>query len=195
MKRIASYLAASALLLFLFVWGVVAGTDWFVISRWNAKDSSVVVIEDLLGKRGDPASGEGSEWESELVKLRILYRSGPRAGTREEVEIMQLADSRLSLLPGNEYLLLADMFEDGTVQFSISDRYRVPAVVGFISFACGILVIVAGRSGFNALVGLFLSLLFLIGWFVPRIASGYPPVPFAILSVAVVSVATCFFVI
>ena len=65
MKRIASYLAASALLLFLFVWGVVAGTDWFVISRWNAKDSSVVVIEDLLGKRGDPASGEGSEWESE----------------------------------------------------------------------------------------------------------------------------------
>ncbi len=195
MKKIVSYLALSALLLFLLVWGVVAGTDWYVLSRWDAKDSSVIVIEDLLGKRADPASGEGGEWESEFVKLRILYRSGPRTGLREDVEIMQLADSRLTLLPGKEYLLLADMFEDGTVQFSVSDRYRVPAVVGFITFACGILVIIAGRSGFKALVGLFLSLLFLIGWFVPRIASGHPPVPFAILAVAAVSVATCFFVV
>ncbi len=195
MKRIGLYLTASALFLFLLVWGVAAGTDWFVISRWNAKDSSVVVIENLLGRRIDPESGEGGEWESEFVKLLILYRSGPRAGSREEVEIMQLADSRLSLLPGKEYLLLADAFDDGTVQYSISDRYRVPAVVGFITFACGILVIVAGRSGFKALAGLFLSLLFLIGWFVPRLASGYPPVPFAVLSVAAVSVATCFFVV
>lgn len=155
MKKIVSYLALSALLLFLLVWGVVAGTDWYVLSRWDAKDSSVIVIEDLLGKRADPASGEGGEWESEFVKLRILYRSGPRTGLREDVEIMQLADSRLTLLPGKEYLLLADMFEDGTVQFSVSDRYRVPAVVGFITFACGILVIIAGRSGFKALVGLF----------------------------------------
>jgi len=195
MKRIVSYLAASASLLFLLVWGIAAGTDWFVLSRWNAKDSSVVVIEELLGRRADPESGEGGEWESEFVKLRILYRSGPDAGAREEVEIMQLADSRLSLLSGKEYLLLADAFDDGTVQYSISDRYRVPAVVGFITFACGILVIVAGRAGFKALSGLFLSLLFLIGWFVPRIASGYPPVPFAILAVAAVSVVTSFLVV
>jgi uncharacterized membrane protein len=68
-------------------------------------------------------------------------------------------------------------------------------VVGFITFACGILVVVAGKSGFKALAGLFLSLLFLIGWFVPRIASGYPPVLFAILAVSAVSVVTCFFVV
>ncbi|MFA5472091.1 MAG: YibE/F family protein, partial [Aminobacteriaceae bacterium] len=62
-------------------------------------------------------------------------------------------------------------------------------------FACGMLAIIAGKSGIKALAGLFLSLLFLLGWFVPRLASGYPPVPFAIFSVAFISLITVFFVV
>ncbi len=195
MKRYGQYVFLSSVLLAAIVWAVSAGADRFVLSRWSSGDSSVVVVEEVLGIRIDPEASFEGAWESEFVRLAIRHRSGKQEGIREEVEVMRLVDSRLDLIPGRSYLLLADRFDDGTVQYSISDRYRIPGVVGFIVFACGVLVILAGRSGFNALAGLFLSLLFLIGWLVPRIASGGSPVPSAIIAIGVVSAVTCYFVI
>ncbi len=121
--------------------------------------------------------------------------TGPFEGTTEEIEILQLADSRLELVPGREYLFLVDTFDDGTHQYSISDRYRIPAVAGFITLACAALAVLAGKAGVKALCGLFLSLFLLLGWFVPKLAEGYTPVPFAILAIAGVSLLTIVFVV
>ena len=195
MKKTVLKFAASSALLLLFVWGAVAAVDRVVLSVWNTEDSSVVLLEDVLGRRSGGEAGGEDSWESEFVMLQVRYRNGPRAGVRENVEIIQLVDSKLVLNRGKDYLLLSDRFDDGTVQYSLSDRFRVPAVVGFIIFACGVLVILSGVAGVRALAGLFLSLLFLVGWFVPAVSSGFSPIPAAILSVAVVSVATCFFVV
>lgn len=195
MKKYGLYMFFSGIILAAVVWAVSAGVDSFVLSRWSGGDSSVVVVEEVLGTRKDPESSMDGDWESEYVALAVRHRSGKQAGTREEVEIVRLVDSKLVLDAGRSYLMLADRFDDGTVQYSISDRYRIPAVAGFIVFACGVLVILAGRSGFNALAGLFLSLLFLIGWLVPRIASGGNPVLSAIIAITAVSAVTCYFVI
>ena len=194
MKKIGSYVGISILFLLILVWGTSKLADHYVLSRWNTEDSAVVIIEEVLGIKSDPAV-QDEDWESERVMLRLLYRNGQKEDTVEDLEIVRLKDSRLLLMEGEEYLLLSDVFDDGTVQYSISDRYRLPAVVGFIMFACGMLAIIAGKSGIKALAGLFLSLLFLLGWFVPRLASGYPPVPFAIFSVAFISLITVFFVV
>lgn len=195
MKKATLKFAASAVLLLIIVYGAVVAVDWYVLSAWNTEDSSVVVLENVLERRrdGGPLGEDG--WESEIVELQVRYRNGPRSGITEKVEIIQLVDSKLALKKGKDYLLLSDRFDDGTVQFSLSDRYRVPAVVGFIIFACGILMILSGISGVRALGGLFLSLIFLIWWFVPAVSAGFSPIPAAILSVAVVSVVTCFFVV
>ena len=195
MKKYGLYVASSVLLLAAAVWIVSAAADRLVLSRWAAEDSSVVTVEKILGTREDPENSQGGAWESEYVGLAVRHRNGKLAGQRREVEIMRLVDSRLPMTPGKDYLLLADRFDDGTVQYSISDRYRIPDVAGFIIFACGVLIIIAGRSGLNALAGLFLSLLFLLGWFVPRVAAGGRPVPLAILAIGAVSLVTCYFVI
>lgn len=195
MKRYGLYVLSSTVLLALIVWAVSAGADRLVMARWQTGDSSIVVIEKVLGTRKDPDASAVGAWESEFAGLAVMYRNGARKGERREIEIMRLVDSRLDLIPGRSYLLLEDRFDDGTVQYSISDRYRIPDVAGFIVFACGALVVLAGRSGLKALAGLFLSLIFLIGWLVPRIASGGSPVPSAIISIGAVSAITCYFVI
>lgn len=173
MKKIGSYVGISILFLLILVWGTSKLADHYVLSRWNTEDSAVVIIEEVLGIESD-SGGQDEDWESERVTLRILYRNGLKEGTAEELEIVRLKDSRLLLMEGEEYLLLYDVFDDGTVQYSISDRYRLPAVVGFIMFACGMLAIIAGKSGIKALAGLFLSLLFLLGWFVPALRQVTP---------------------
>lgn len=185
----------SLVLLALFTWTAWKSSDMYVRARWNAEDSAVVAIQEILDRRREVLSGSDGEWEVERVLLRLFYRSGPKVGTREDVTIVQLADSRLTLIPGAEYFLLSDTFDDGTVQYSISDRYRVPAMFGVIALACGVLVAVTGLSGVKALLGLFLSLFFLLWWFVPGIARGAPPVLSAIAAVAGVSLATVVFVV
>lgn len=181
--------------LLLVTWMAWKGTDSYVRARWDMEDSSVVRIQEVVHRQREALLGSDGEWDAEKVLLRVLYRSGLKKGTTGTVEIVQLADSRLKLLPGTEYFLLEDIFDDGTTQYSISDRYRVPAVVGFVALACGVLVVLTGRAGLKALAGLFLSLAFLFWWFVPRVAEGGHPVASAVAAIAGVSIATVIFVV
>jgi len=189
----------SSVLLFVLVpllgWFAARGADMYALARWNTEDSAIIVLESILGREVEAVLENEGDWETERVTIRITYRNGPSAGTSEEIEILQLADSRLALVPGREYLFLVDTFDDGTRQYSISDRYRIPAVVGFITLACAAFAVLAGKAGVKALCGLFLSLFLLLGWFVPKLAEGYTPVPFAILATAGVSIVTIIFVV
>lgn len=106
----------SGIILAAVVWAVSAGVDSFVLSRWSGGDSSVVVVEEVLGTRKDPESSMDGDWESEYVALAVRHRSGKQAGTREEVEIVRLVDSKLVLDAGRSYLMLADRFDDGIGQ-------------------------------------------------------------------------------
>ena len=184
-------------ILLLFVWGTWRSADWLVLRNWDADDSRVVLIREILERRIESASGEEAdgEWEVEKVLLRVTWRNGPEKGKTGDVETVQLAESRLALVPGGSYLLLSDTFENGTVQHSISDRYRIPSVAGIIALACGCLAAAAGWAGVKALAGLALSLLLLLGWYVPGVAAGLPPVPAALFAVAGVSLLTVAFVV
>ena len=194
LKKRAGRLVFFLLLLPLLTWMVARGADRIALSRWSGEDFAVVTIEKVVDVRAE-SQEEGDGWQTERVSVEISRRSGPERGTTETIEAVRLTGSKLDLLSGRDYLLLSDVFDDGEVQYSISDRYRVPAVAGFIAAACLILAGAAGLSGIKAMAGLFLSLLLLLGWFVPRAAEGYSPIPLAILAVAGVSLVTIVFVV
>ena len=180
---------------FLLAWLVSWLVDMYVLSRWNTDDSAIVLLEEIIGRETESDARGAGEWSTERIEIRITFRNGPLRGSTETLEIIQLTDSRLELTAGREYLFLVDLFDDGTSQCSISDRYRIPVVVGFIAFACSAFSVLTGMAGLKALLGLFFSLFLLLGWFVPKLAQGSTPVPFAILAVAGVSILTIIFVV
>ncbi len=180
---------------FLLAWLVSWLVDMYVLSRWNTDDSAIVLLDEIIGREIESDAEGAGEWSTERVEIRITFRNGPLRGSTETLEIIQLTDSRLELTAGREYLFLVDHFDDGTRQCSISDRYRIPAVVGFIAFACSAFTVLTGMAGLKALLGLFFSLFLLLGWFVPKLAQGSTPVPFTILAVAGVSILTIIFVV
>ncbi len=194
LKKRAGRLAFFLLVLPLLTWMVARGVDRIALSRWDSEDFAVITVEKIVGVTTEsPEEGDG--WQTERIAVEISRRSGPERGTTGTIEAVRLTDSKLALLPGREYLLLSDTFDDGEIQYSISDRYRIPAVAAFITAACLILAGAAGLSGIKAMAGLFLSLLLLLGWFVPRAAEGFSPIPLAILAVAGVSLVTIVFVV
>ena len=173
-----------------------------VISTWNEEESWIVRLqtwqphqarpEEAAESSDDPNS---SNWQVKKTDVLVTFLTGGEKGTTASLTADQLEGNRLKLESGRTYLLVRDKFEDGTVQWSIADRFRLPWVAMFVFFVCGVLVIGAGKAGVRALCGLGFSLLFLTKVFLPMILSGYSPVLAAVLAVAVSSVATVVMVV
>lgn len=181
--------------------------DRAVFSLWSSEGTWIVRVESI-GEREpvpldmpepqneDPQGNESlGEWQQVRIPLVVRFLTGDRRGEQEQVVVEQLANSGISLNDGDRYFLGCDTFHDGSVQCYVSDFYRVPWVVGFISLAAGGLVASAGVAGIRALLGLVLSLVALLGWFVPAVHDGASPIPYSIAAVALVTAFTVLLVV
>jgi uncharacterized membrane protein len=173
-------------------------TDHLVLSAWDddsgwiVRLGSVEALDPLLeetGQEEDPA------WRTVPYRVEVEILTGERQGQWTSVEIEHLAGSALELREGKRYLLMRDVFDDGSDLFSFSDAYRMPLVVGVTTLCMGVLLAAAGQAGFRALLGLVLSLVVLLGWYIPGLTRGLSPVPFAVLASAGISFCTVFTVV
>ncbi|MDD2207116.1 MAG: YibE/F family protein [Aminobacterium sp.] len=208
-QSIKNYILAFIAVIFIALLAAVS-VDKVVLNSWNTDDSLIVRIDRVGKVRGTESplsfnnSNESSEsssssdeglWQTEYIDITVTFLNGEKKGTKEDLLITQLSTSSLELIEERRYLLVSDLFEDGSIQYSISDRYRIPWVAAFLILASGGLIASAGKAGFRALAGLLLSLAVLLGWYVPALAQGIAPVPFAILAVGAVSIITVLLVV
>ena len=166
--------------------------DRWTMSVWNNEESLVVRVLEA-----GPESLVPGETQFQMLQrgLNILLLTGDQRGVTADITAVRLAGSGVEPLPGRRYLLVSDTFEDGTVQYSIADAYRIPSLVAFIAAVGLLLIACTGWRGFWALLGLAASIAVLLGVMIPLVAQGWPPVPVALASVLVLSTVTVFCVV
>jgi uncharacterized membrane protein len=183
---------------------VYSAVDFWTLRNWNSKESLVVEIVDIGREKilSAPASAEsGPDEEAEgpfrtaetEVAARIL--TGTQKGRIFSVAVTRMEGGGVELEKGGRYILFTDTFEDGSMQYSIADAFRVPSVAGAVAFACACLIAFAGRAGARALLGLAVSIAALLWGFVPLTSRGFPPIPTAFAAVFLISGATVFCVV
>lgn len=182
----------------LFVTLVYWAAEHWTIRTWDTQDS--LVVELLEAGPETPRKAVASEDPSREAEdepfpmlervLRVLVLTGDQEGRIFTLVAVRLEGSGVPLLPGRRYLLVEDVFEDGTQQYSVADAYRIPSVAAFVALVAGLLLAFAGWSGFRALLGLSLSVVWLLWGMIPLIATGWPPVPLAFSAVLVISTLT-----
>ena len=76
---------------------------------------------------------------------------------------------------------------DGTVTFYLREKYRLHSIIllTVIFFALGI--ILGGRIGFTSLIGLAVSITILMGFIVPRIIAGDPPLLISVIGATLIA--------
>ncbi|MDY3867813.1 MAG: hypothetical protein SOZ52_00405, partial [Pyramidobacter sp.] len=112
-----------------------------VISTWNEEESWIVRLqtwqphqarpEEAAESSDDPNS---SNWQVKKTDVLVTFLTGGEKGTTASLTADQLEGNRLKLESGRTYLLVRDKFEDGTVQWSIADRFRLPWLAMFVFF-------------------------------------------------------------
>ena len=164
--------------------------DYFAVKNWNSSESLIVEVieagpEKVLKTDSDNESFETLERDT---VLKIL--SGSRQEEVLKVKTVRLAGSGPEIKSGSRYLLVWDMFDDGRVQYSLADSFRIPSVATVIFAVCVILTAVAGVRGFLALLGLGASIGVLVFIMIPLMTQGWDPVLLALASVFIISTVT-----
>ena len=168
--------------------GFYYAVDSITVKRWDNTESLIVRVisagEERVVEAADQDSYEMLERDTELQVL-----SGNESQILS-VKTVRLSGSGLNIKPGNRYLLVWDMFNDGTVQYSIADAFRVPSVAGIMMTVCTLLMAFTGWRGFLALLGLGASICVLVFTMIPLTVMGWDCVWLAVASVFIISTVT-----
>jgi uncharacterized membrane protein len=90
--------------------------------------------------------------------------------------------------PGDEVLLAIDTQPDGTVTYSVIDRWRLPVLAWLMAAFALVTIAIAGWRGLRALTSLAITVLVVIRLLIPLLLSGYSPIGLAILLGLAISV-------
>ncbi|MBQ9582326.1 MAG: YibE/F family protein, partial [Synergistaceae bacterium] len=127
--------------------------------------------------------------------LRVEILTGEQRGAKFNINAVRLKDSGVDIIPDRRYLLVEDVFNDGSVQYSIADAYRISLVAFITSLICFILAALTGWRGVKAILGLLISILVIVFLMIPMIVEGVPPILPSLASVLVISSVTVFCVV
>jgi uncharacterized membrane protein len=138
-------------------------------------------IVELLDPGADPAAPEAL----------VLLLDGSRAG--EELEAFLQGPSGQLEVPdyrvGDE-VVVSQSLEPDSVYVAVADRWRIPALAIMFGLFAAAVVIVSGWRGVRSLIALVLTLVAVVKVLLPLLLAGWPPVPVAIGTAVLVSLAT-----
>jgi uncharacterized membrane protein len=123
---------------------------------------------------GSPEAADAATREL-CVELTVRVDEGPDTGATVQLSGGDNATGRLA--PGDGVVLAADPSADGVQdRYQLTDSQRGRSLTA-LALLFAVAVVALGRlRGLLALVGLALSSLVLVGWLVPALLSGRPPV-------------------
>jgi uncharacterized membrane protein len=172
---------------------VYFAVDFWTLRTWDSEESLVIEVVDVGSEKIFSASASDSApsepFRTVETELAVQILTGAQKDRIFSIAVTQM-EGGVELKKGGRYILFVDVFEDGSMQYSIADVFRVSSVAGVVVFACACLAVFAGRAGARALLGLALSVVCLLWGYVPLVARGYPPIPLAFLAVVFISAVT-----
>lgn len=129
----------------------------------------------VLSTEDRPEQERGGE-TSVTQSVRLRLTSGKEAGKEVDVENTVLngrEDMRLEA--GDAVAVDRQTKTDGTVDYVLAGRYRLPAMLWLTLVFVALCVLVGGLTGLTSLAGLAVSVAILVLFVVPRILAGGDP--------------------
>lgn len=95
----------------------------------------------------------------------------------KEIVVTQIVDEKTSLtnVADGQTLVISKLISDNSTEYSIYDTYRLPPLLLIIVGFFLLVILIAGKKGIGAIVGLFVSIGILVYYIVPQILSGANP--------------------
>lgn len=185
---------ALALVLVMVLWAVVldiTDTEHDATAARKRMFAVARVTEVLYDNAEAQDWTEGRRVGQQMLEIEIL--SGEWKGEMLETANYLTAYANVDAKEGTKLIVRLDLDEnDELYVVSIPNYDRVPMLMGLLALFAAVLIIIGGRKGLMALLGLVYTLLSI--WFIliPMVLRGADPILTAILIVALTTIASLF---
>lgn len=138
-------------------------------------------VLEVLSQERQTLPGLPIETELQTIRAEILEGD-------EEGEIVTVENDYLSLSKGETFFLMHTVNGlDGTDYYSVSDPYRLDALLVLAVLFVAVVVAFGGRQGVRGLLSLVGSLAFITFLLLPGIMQGYSPVLVAVVVASIIT--------
>jgi uncharacterized membrane protein len=143
-------------------------------------------IESILPTSPDPAAAPGPA-------AKVLMLEGPQSGRTIDAYLVGPGGAQVvtGYSAGDEVVVTISQGPDPSRPFvAVSDRWRLPALQWLGLLFAAAVVLVGGWRGVRALIALGLTIAFTLKVVLPLVINGVAPLPLAVASASVITVAT-----
>lgn len=189
-EKLIKYFILRILIAFLAAGAIYFAVDYLTILNWNNNESQIIKVIEAADESPVLNNNDDNAFPMLQQFLNIEILAGAQRGAKFNINVVRLKGSGVDVIAGRRYLLVEDVFNDGSVQYSIADAYRISYVAALTSLICFILTALTGWRGFKAIFGLLISIAVIVFLMIPTIADGWPPILPSLASVLVISSVT-----
>lgn len=122
------------------------------------------------------------------VKARVL--EGTYKGETVEIDNYLTSASNVYVEPGMKVILSQDQPENTAPYFLVYNYYRSPIIYGMVGMFVLLMILIGGKKGIRATLGLAFTLLTIVMLMLPMISSGISPVLASIVTVVITTAVT-----
>lgn len=189
-RRLAAILTGLALLLILAAGCLLLGGENDELTAAQKRLFAVARVNDILADDAQPEDWtEGLRVGSQLLELEIL--TGPYKGEILEGINYLTAYSNVDCSLGTRVIVRLDLDDSGAPYvLSIPNYDRGPVLAGMIAVFALLLVVLGGKKGFMALLGLAYTLAAIWLLLIPLVLRGAPPIWSAVAIAALTAAAS-----
>ncbi len=144
----------------------------------SREEFAIATIVDILREEKDESFG----FQRTTQEVLLRFTNGPHAGI--EFTIMNaIMDDRedMRLSPHERVIVRLVTQSDGSVEYLIAEKYRLPALFSIGVFFLLLTILFGGWMGLQSIGGLIVSIIILATYIVPSIASGGSPILISLL--------------
>lgn len=134
---------------------------------------------------------ERSDETLETFDLEII--SGSEAGKRIVIRNASIRDRDDTVFRvGERVVILKQVKIDGSAEYLLAQKYRLPAMMWVLLFFVGLGVLFGGRTGITSIAGLGVSVGILLFFVIPRIVAGSDPLSTTMAGCAAIAVTSLY---
>lgn len=139
-------------------------------------DSGAVTYEEFF-YRGEVTAifEEGNDEGGYHQKIEVNFLEGP---LKEETIILEYSNSGITpsgKLNVGDHVVVLETVMNGDTQYALFEPYRLSRMMRLLAVFIGVVILIAGKRGVTALLGLAVTVLILVKWMIPQIIAGASP--------------------
>lgn len=189
MKKTSSFLLAILSILIVF--------DLIPSQAQGVVESGVFTDEYLMGEVIESSEALSTEFgsnDSQSQEAEILITTGSEKGnTHKIIHNFSEANSDSKALKNGETVVVLKNQEFDEAFYYISDKYRLPWIIGLLLAFALLAIAFTGFKGFTALIGLGFNILIIVSFIIPQIINGGNPLFISFLGGLVIAVVSLYF--